>query len=327
MSNPLLDNIQESGKVETIKVALPTMGRFYEDGVIDENCKAEDLEVRAIGIMAELTTRDPFLLASGKGVELLIPQICPAILQPSKLAEIDLETILIAARIATHGNIMTVDHKCTNPIQAEEGKEPELCGEENQIEVDLYDIIMRYAPIEFNSNYIVEFPKYGQKVYLRPIEYGQAMNILKDSLNSMTKTEEFNNTPVDDLMNDESRLDEYAEYITKQAITTMGGIINSVFFVETESGDRVFNHDQIKEWLLAISKDDVKEILDKASDLSKELQGNTIIKYKCNGCGHENTTNIELDVQRLFFFTPHSSKPKKKPVRISKTRGKQKTTP
>lgn len=329
MSNPLLDGIKESGTVETIKVALPTMGRFYEDGVIDPNEAAEDLEVRAIGIMAELTTRDPFLLASGKGIELLIPQVCPAILQPSKLAEIDLEAILIAARIATHGNIMAVDHKCTHKVLAEEDKEGEEkeCGEENQIEVDLYDIILRYAPIEFNSNYIVEFPKYKQKVYLRPIEYGQAMSILKDSLKSMTKTEEFNNTPVDDLMDDENRLDEYAEYITKQAITTMGGIINSVFFVETDSGDRVFDREQIKEWLLAISKDDVKEILDKASDLSKELQGNTIIKYKCNGCGHENSTNIELDVQRLFFFTPHSSKPKKKPVHISKPKESRKTKP
>ena len=326
MANPLLDSVHESGNLETIQVALPTMGRFYEDGVIDENCNAEDLEVRAIGIMAELTTRDPFLLASGKGIELLIPQVCPAIKQPSKLAEIDIEAILITARIATHGNLMMVDHNCSNKVKGD-GDVEEPCGEENQIEVDLYDIIMRYAPLEFNSNYIVDFPKYGQKVYLRPIEYGQAMSIIKDSLNSMSKSEEFNNTPVDQFINNESQLEDYAEFITKQAITTMGGIINSVFFVETANGDKVFNRDQIKEWLLAISKDDVKEILEKASNLSKELQGNTNITYKCAKCGNDNQTNVELDVQRLFFFTPPSSKPQKTPARTSKTIGKRKTTP
>lgn len=325
MSNPLLDSVQESGKMETVSITLPTMGRFYEDGVIAEGTNIDEVEVRAIGIMAELTTRDPFLLASGKGVEMLIPQVCPVILQPSKLAEIDLEAILIASRIATHGNIMAVDHTCDNPVQAEEGKEVELCGEENKIEVDLYDIIMRYAPLEFNSNYMVEFPKYGQKVFLRPIEYGQAMSILKDSLGSMTENAAFENTPITEIINDEERLDDYANYIAKQAVTTMGGIINSIFFVETKNGDKVFDHDQIKEWLLAISKDDVKEILSKASDLNKELQGNTVIKYKCNGCGHENTTNIELDMQRLFFFTPPSSKQQKTPAPTSKTRGKRKT--
>ncbi len=330
MSNPLLDNIHESGIMDTISVSLPTMGRFYEDGIIDENCDPEDLEVRAIGIMAELTSRDPFLLASGKGIELLIPQVCPAILQPDRLTEVDLEAILIASRIATHGNIMVVDSTCTHLVEDEESEGEDAkkpCGEENKIEVDLYDVILRYSPIEFNTNYVVEFQKYGQKAYLRPIEYGQAMTILKDSLTSINESTRFNNTPINDFIQDESKLEEYAEHITKQAITTMGGIINSVFYVETKDGDKVFDRDQIKEWLLAISKDDVKEILNTASDLNAELQENTKIKYICSKCGTENTTTIELDIQRLFFFTPPNSKPKKTPKPTLKTKEKPKTLP
>ena len=52
MSNPLLDDIQASGTVETISIALPTLGRFYEEGIMDVDADPNDLKINAIGIMA-----------------------------------------------------------------------------------------------------------------------------------------------------------------------------------------------------------------------------------------------------------------------------------
>lgn len=327
MSNPLLDDVKNSGTVETVSIALPTMGRFYEDGVLDENSDPGDLVINSLGIMAELSTRDPFILASGKGMELLIPQVCPAINQPSKLAEIDLEAILLAARIATHGNKMTLEHQCTNTVQEDGDEEEKPCGEKNKIEVNLYDIIQRYGPIEFSDKFVVDLPEYNQKVFLRPIEYGQALAILKEALTTNKETEEMSTTKVADLLIDEHKIDEYSTMIAKQAVATMESIIHSIFYVEAGNGGKVFDRDSIKEWLLAISKDNVKKIVNQAGTLSESFYGNNSITYKCAGCGKENKTSIELDIQKLFFFTPQDSNQPKKPSNTSKTRGQRKTIP
>ena len=328
MSNPLLEDIKASGTVEVVSIALPTMGRFYEDGVLDAEADPSDLPINAIGIMAELSTRDPFILASGKGMELLIPQVCPAVLQPNKLAEIDLEAILLAARIATHGNSLVVEHTCDTPLKTgEEEGEGELCGEENKINVNLYDIIQRYGPIEFSDKFVVDLPDYNQKVFLRPIEYGHALEMIRETLKTRKETTKLEKTNIDELLTSEDKIEEYASIIMKQAITTMESIIHSIFYVESGTGGRVHDQDQIKEWLLAISKDNVKKIISHAGDLSKSFYGNNTITYKCSACGHENKTNIELDIQKLFFFTPPASKQPKKPTTTSKKRRNPKTKP
>lgn len=327
MSNPLLDDIQESGNIETISIALPTMGRFYEDGVLDDDADPSDLKINALGIMAELSTRDPFILASGKGMELLIPQICPSVLQPSSLSEIDLEAILIASRIATHGNTMVVEHTCSNMVANGEDETLALCNEENRINVDMYDIIMRYEPIEFSDIFVVEFPEYHQKVFLRPLEYGQALAILRETLNTRKETNALEDTDVTELITNEDKIDEYAANIMKQAVSTMESIIHSIFYVESGNGGRVHDSDQIKEWLMAISKENVKKIIDQIGKLSASLSGKNIITYQCSGCNKENTTNIELDIQKLFFFTPTSSKQPKTPENISPKKRSPKTKP
>jgi len=325
MSNPLLDDIQASGTVETISIALPTLGRFYEEGIIDEDADPNDLQINAIGIMAELSTRDPFILASGKGMELLIPQICPSILQPSRLTEIDLEAILIAARIATHGNTMMVDHACPQMVDGEDGKH--LCGEENKIDVNMYDIIMRYGPIEFSDKFVVDLPEYQQKVFLRPLEYGQALTMLRDALTTRKETNELDKTDVTELLTSENKIEEYASNIMKQAVSTMESIIHSIFYVEAGSGGKVSNPDQIKEWLMAISKENVKKIIEQIGELNKTLTGKNSITYQCAACGKENTTNVELDIQKLFFFTPTSSKQPKTPTNTSPKKRTPKTKP
>lgn len=329
MSNPLLDDLKATGNVDSISIALPTMGRFYEDGVLAEGVDPGDININALGIMAELSTRDPFILASGKGMELLIPQICPSVLQPTKLAEIDMEAILIAARIATHGNEIVVEHTCARPVDGEDGEDGEKvpCGEVNKIEVNLYDMIQRYGPLEFSDIFVVELPEYKQKVFLRPIEYGHALSIIKESLITDQKTEVFNNTEVTELLISDEKIDEYADLVAKRAISTMESIIYSIFYVESGNGGRVHDSESIKEWLMAISKENVKKIVDQAGTLSKSFYGNNEVKYRCAGCGNENITHVELDVQKLFFFTPQDSKQPKKRTNSSRKKRQPRTTP
>lgn len=325
MSNPLLDDIKKLNDVDIVSISLPTKGIFYDDGVLDADADPSDLPINAIGIMAELSTRDPFILASGKGMELLIPQVCPAVLKPNQLAEIDLEAILLAARIATHGNMIVVEHTCNNMVKTEAGKE-ELCGEENKIDVNLYNIIQRYEPIEFSDKFVVEIPDYNQKVFLRPIQYGQALGMIRETLSTRSETKKLEKTGITELLTDETKIDEYASIVMKQAITTMESIIHSIFYVESDGG-RVYDSEKIKEWLLAISKENVKKIISGAGDLSKTFQGKNAIKYECSACGNENNTNIELDIQKLFFFTPLDSKQQKKPSSTSRKRKSPKTKP
>src|SRR6185312_2871866 len=86
-ANPLLDDLQET--FPTIVVSLPTGGRYYGEGVLSGTANPEGIEVHTLSMIDEQKFKDPLLLASGKGLVHLIQHVCPDVLEPEELAEVD----------------------------------------------------------------------------------------------------------------------------------------------------------------------------------------------------------------------------------------------
>ena len=157
MTNPLLQDVQESAAITAVHITLPTMGLFYPADyphqVLADGVDVAEVEIHPIGIIAEIVSKDPFLLASGKGLPRIINQVCPSIQHPESLSEVDLEAILLGARIASYGPKMKIEHTCTNPAtqKGEDGKSEEpVCREKNPVEIDLTDHIQNYQPMEID---------------------------------------------------------------------------------------------------------------------------------------------------------------------------------
>lgn len=299
MTNPLLEELEVI--VPTVSVALPTLGRWYHEDVFEEGVDPTDLEVKAIGIVAEQRYRDPYLLASGKALPYLIHQVCPSIIKPEELCDMDVEVILIATRLVSYGEEMMVPHKCAK----------EECDEENQIPLNLTEFIMRYSPMEDVSEYEMTLMPMQHKVYLRPMPYRTSINVIKRSFMSEVKSEEFTGATPERLILEPELADSYASMLEDATLANIDAIEASIFCVETRSGKKVYASESIREWLETIPGKCVEEIGARMRDLSNRLRDIPLVKYKCGACGHENKFVLQMDPQRLFSSAGASKAPTK----------------
>lgn len=325
MTNPLIEDLRAKDLIQTVSIALPTGGRFYEDGILAPGVDPNDIEIRAIGVMAEIYARDPFLVAAGKGLARIVSHVCPSVLKPDRLCEVDVEAILIAARLVSHGPNYNVKHKCEN--LAKEDDSEDTCSYESEVDINLQKTIMNYEPIEYNEEFVVDLLEFGQRVWLRPLEYRNALNVVKRSIMIQQTFNDIAEKNIDELLTNDVVTEDYAKAVDEGTIIALESFADSIYCVETESGVKVGNRDQIIEWLDAIPEDIGKRISRAINNVAEKLRDKSKVTYTCPQCGHENTFQLTLDPQRLFFSEPDSSKPQKTPSSSSKKSRRTGTRP
>lgn len=335
--NPLLDDLRDES-ISAVSLSLPTSGFFYPEDSVDvlaEGTDPTEIEVRPLGIMAELVSKDPFLLASGQGIPRIIRQVCPSVLAPGEMCDIDIEAILIASRIASYGPEYDMIHVCSNPEtkteKDEDGKDKvvPVCRVENNIEVDLTKHIMLYEPMDIDaksadhSGWLLTFPEIrGQKVHLRPAVYSSAIALARQSvaLNRVYNT--IADRPVDDLYENEEVIDTYSKILDGTLDAQVKSILGSILYVENTKGMRTYDTAHIAEWLKLVPSTVINTINRKVEAFSKDHQEKTAIRYTCPDCGFENTIDLELDPQKLFFYDQQASEAPKTQSATSKKTAK-----
>ena len=318
MTNPLLEDLS----FPPVAICLPTRGYWYEDDVINPNADPLDLEVKPIGILAEQNYRDPWLLASGKAIPRLVREVCPAILRPEQLAEVDIEVILLATRLASYGEKMSVKHKCQGNVDAEGDGEP--CEEENELDVNIQEFITRYGPIENLDDYQVELQAVAHKVFLRPTPYTHSLRVLQQAVKAQQTFSSFEDMSAEDFVLDAGKVNDYTQLADLTSEVTINSIVESISYVTTIKGVKVFEKDAIREWLLAMTTTESKLIVDKINKLAMQLRQRSEIKYNCHACGFENKFMLELDPQRLFMQAEDSEQSKKPSPKSSGTKKRKK---
>ncbi len=319
MSNPLLEELVQEEVIHSTDLALPTLGRFYEPGILAEGADPTSIEVGPIGIVAEMRLNDPFVLVSGRATPKIIRTVAPEILRPEDLCSIDINAILIASRIVSHGPKMKIKVTCGNPAM-EKGKP--VCVNEDDLEVDLTDLIMRYGPISDDQlqSYIVELPKTRQKVCIQPPTYATSLESLKTAVNAEKSYLEIKDKKATDLLQDAETANQYEALIELTARTSLTALVDQIFYVETRSGDKHVDKELIVEWLERIPPADVKVIQERMGELGKALVEMNQVSYKCSNCQHVNPVLISLDPQQLFFYESEASPPPKKSSTSSRKR-------
>ena len=317
MKNPLLEELYQEEVIHTTDLALPTLGRFYEKGVIHPDADVANIEISPVGLVEEMRLNDPFVLVSGKATPKLIHAVAPAILQPEKLCSIDINAVLLAARIISHGAIMRIDVRCQNPKMV---KGKPVCENEDKLDVDLTDLIMRYGPIEDEqmASYIVDLPVTEQKVCIQPPTYGHSIQALKNVVMAHKTFTSFQGHQTSELVDDPELAGQYEELIDMTARTSMEALVDQIFYVESRKGERYADKEIIADWVGSIPRDDVKEIQKRLKEMSEVLMKMNEISHKCSNCGHVSETLVSLDPQQLFFYTSETSSPKKKSSNSSK---------
>jgi len=331
MSNPLLDELQDT--VPAASIALPSLGRWYQEGIFQPDTNPADIEVRPIGIMSEQKYRDPWLLVSGKALPALVKQVCPSVVYPEELSEIDIEAILIVARMVSYGDEMIIEHKCQNPKRLNEGEKTfegeeapaKFCTEENKIPLSLQEFILRYEPITDIEPYTVHIDALNQTVFLRPMPYKNSIEVVKKTLVTNQKVGSIEDVDIEKFVMDQSLIEQYSEILDMNSDTSVSSIVASIHYVKGAKGQNVMDPAIIREWLEKIPPDDAKLITDRIRVLSEKLRKVSEVTYNCPACGYDNSFILQMDPQRLFSQAGASKAPKTLSPRSSGTGKKQKT--
>jgi hypothetical protein len=135
-------------------IQLPSQGKWYAQGAIDYPENGE-LPVYSMTAKDELQFKTPDALLNGQATVDVIQSCMPNIKDAWKMPSIDLDVALIAIRLATYGEMMTLTLK--TPVT----------GEEKEMQVDLRQLLDNFANLDYSDT--VQMPE--MTIKLRPLTY------------------------------------------------------------------------------------------------------------------------------------------------------------
>lgn len=258
-----------------IYISLPSRGIYNKPGTLDTNI--ENMPVYSMTGMDEILLQTPDALMTGEGTVKVIESCCPTIKDAWELSNIDFDLILIAIRIATFGNMLPVTKKCSN------------CGEENQYDIDLSQIIDHYNDIKYNNKLDLN----GITLNLAPLTYRQMTSVSIKNYQIQKQLALAGN--IED--------QEERTKIMTQLFEMIGNLKNEIYLNSIESIKTpevlVTDKEYIREWLENTDKSvfaKIKSVLDANSAAIQTPP----ISVKCANCDAVNQVVVELDESSFF---------------------------
>lgn len=149
-NNPLAKNFRQP----VMHIKLPSNGSYWPEESISLPVTGE-VPVYPMTTKDEITLKTPDALMNGSGIVSVMQSCCPTISNAWDCPSIDVDTLIIAIRIASYGSNMTVDSTCPH------------CKEENSFQIDLQNIISGIKTPNYSDPVILD----DLKVYLKPQKY------------------------------------------------------------------------------------------------------------------------------------------------------------
>ena len=273
-SNSPLRQFQRQPK---LYIDLPSNGKWYDENIVSEGTSS-NLAVFSMTANDEIGFKTPDALVTGESTIRNIKSCIPAILDPWNIRTIDTDSILMAIRMATYGQHMTVASKC--------GK----CGEENAYEVDLQKYLDMYSSKSYNDT--LQYENFIIK--LHPLTYRQWTDIQKRQT-GFSRALNFQVPKIEDDNEKEKIIQSIVDQIND---LTLASIINQVKSVEVD-GEIENNPEEIANFLnsqdAALFHSVKKQIEININEWTLPLED-----IKCEACGNEEKLRVSLDSSDFF---------------------------
>lgn len=249
-SNPLTSYMRQP----KIYIRLPSNGAYWDKGSL-EMPETRELAVYSMTAKDELAMKTPDALLNGQAVVDVIQSCIPAIKNAWKTPNIDLDTILIAIRIASYGEHMEITHKVPNT------------EEELTHSIDLRMVLDQLS----HTITWEEEVKINNELtcFVKPLTY-------KDLTTTGLKTFEAQKilqTVNDDRVSDEKKLEIVNQSFNKMTDITISLMANSIYAIKTPE-TVVDDADFIREFL----ENADKEVVQKVQNHITQLKTNNSIR-------------------------------------------------
>jgi hypothetical protein len=260
-----------------IYVRLPSNGDFYPAGAIERTPNGE-YPVLPMTTIDEITYRTPDALFNGNAVTSVIQSCMPNIKNAWVIPSIDVDTILVAIRVASYGHAMSVSTQCPS------------CQNTDDYEVDLRTVMDQIQAPDYQSNLTVG----DLEIWFAPMSYQQM------STNAMTQFEEQKTIQLlqDSDAPDDQKLVELNAMLKKITTATVKSLAQSIQLVKAPTA-QVTDQDQIYEWLINCDRSIFNRIRDRVLELkaTSELQP---LSINCRSCQKSYQQMMTLDMSNFF---------------------------
>lgn len=223
-----------------IYITLPTGGRYYSDTDF-ESTATGDIPVFPMTAKDEIAFKTPDAMINGQATVDVIQSCVPNIKNAWKVVNYDLDTVLLAIRIATYGE--TMDISTTVPVVNEQVTQS----------VNLPALLEGIKTVQISDS---AKTKSGFEVEIRPLTY-------KDITDTQTKTfeqQKIVSTVRMSQLTEEEKTQRYAESFKALTNLNFSMLGDSVLSITTPDGHKVQDKEQIKKFLENANSKTVNEI-------------------------------------------------------------------
>ena len=277
MSNPLSQYFRQP----SIYIKLPSQGQNYPAGTLIMPANGE-LPVYPMTAIDEITYRTPDALFNGQATVNVIQSCVPSILDAWAVPSIDLDTILIAIRIASYGHEMEFATTCP------------ACNDTSERTIDLRTMLDALRAADYTAHV-----SHGDlSIYFRPLNYKN----LNDNSALQYEQQKLLQVIPDSTISEADKMTALTQAFKSLTEITIRSLAISITAIKTPQA-LVSEPAHIEEFLKNCERDLFNQIRDHVLRLREqsELQP---LKLECTACNHQYQQALTLDM--ASFFAPAS---------------------
>jgi hypothetical protein len=274
-SNPLAKHFRQPA----LYITLTSKGKFWPANALEIPVTGE-IPVYPMTARDEITLRTPDALINGTSVVDVIQSCCPNIKNAWQMPSVDVDSTLIAIRIASYGQLMSVNATCPS------------CNQENDYDVDLHSVLSKIRMPNYDETVKT---KDGLIIALKPMTYQQ----VSQAGNVMFEEERMIQTLANPDIEENVRLAKYDAHIKKMIELNVENVTNSTLAIIAQDGTQVTDVSFIKEYYQNVEGVVIRSVQDKAKEFADTIN----IKHEetlCSNCETKFKLNIEFDYSRFF---------------------------
>lgn len=272
-NNPLKQYFRQPA----IYVSLPSQGKFYPEGALNLPENGE-LPIYPMTAVDEITYRTPDALFNGQATVNVIESCVPNIKNGWAVPATDIDTLLIAIRIASYGHSMeftTVCPKCQNTTD-----------QTLDLRIALDNIRTPDYTHSVNFN--------DMEIFLRPMTY---RNLNDNNRLQYENQRLLQNLPSAEVA-EEEKMSALTSALRKITDITINALSLSIVAIKTP-GALVTEPEFINEWLHNCDKKVFSQIRDRIIEL-KGMSEMQPLKLTCTECQNEYEQLVTLDMTSFF---------------------------
>jgi hypothetical protein len=260
-----------------IQLRLPSAGRFWPKDSI-RNTATNELPIYPMTAIDEITYRTPDSLFNGQAVVSVIQSCCPAIQDAWQTPSVDINSLLVAIRLASYGHDMEINTTCP------------ACSNEDEYTLDLRTVLDQQVCPDYDQNLQMG----DLEIVFRPMTYQE-----QNKTNALQFEEQriLNMLPNSDI-DPEVKLNKLNEVLRKITEVTVDALTHNIQAVRTPTAI-VSETEHIREFLLNCDRQMFNAVRDRVIEL-REYSDLKPVAIKCNNCENQYQQPLTLDMASFF---------------------------